>query len=88
MLLGITKRGDCYLRSLVVHGARALVWSVRRKGRAPEEPFQKWIWKKLQNENKHVNRVTVAVANRLVRIMWAVLRHQTAYDPRLAAAEL
>ena len=73
-MLGISKRGDTYLRTLLIHGARsALVhaklpsaWQLRLVRRRPS------------------NVVVVALANKMARTIWAVLAHDRAYEPNLA----
>lgn len=76
-LLGISKRGDSYLRRILIHGARAHVSKVAHRKEHPRNQFEKWIVALL--ERKHVNIVVVAVANKLARIIWAVLHHQTSF---------
>lgn len=78
-ILGISKRGDAYLRQLLVHGARAAV----RTAKGKTDPLSRWINSLL--ERKHTNVVTVALANKTARMAWALIRHQADYDPRLAA---
>jgi transposase len=73
LLLGISKRGDSYLRSLLVHGARSVVSRAAGK----DDSLSRWI-ERLKRE-RGVNKAVVALANKLARIGWAVLRHQTAY---------
>jgi transposase len=73
-LLGISKRGNKYLRKLLVHGARAALPSLS----AGTTPLGKWL-RGLQ-ERAHKNTVIVALANKLARIIWAVLRHGGTYD--------
>lgn len=78
-LLGISKRGDSYLRKLLVHGARAVI----RYSRDRDDGLSQWL-----NElvvRKHVNVVTVALANKTARIARALVHNETAYDPLLAA---
>jgi len=78
-LLGISKRGDGYLRKLLVHGARAVL----RHAKNRDDGLSQWL-----NEltaRKHTNVVAVALANKTARIAWAVVRNDTAYDPMLAA---
>jgi transposase len=78
-LLGISKRGDGYLRKLLVHGARAVI----RHAKDRDDALSQWL-----NElraRKHVNVVTVALANKTARVAWAVVRNDTAYDPTLVA---
>lgn len=67
-LQGISKRGDSYLRSLLIHGARAVVSSTKMKSEADS-----WVSRILARKN--VNVATVAVANRNARIVWALLKH-------------
>jgi len=73
-LLGISKRGNKYLRKLLVHGARAALTSLS----ASTTPLGKWLRSLL--ERAHKNTVIVALANKLARIVWAVLRHGGTYD--------
>lgn len=77
-LLGITKRGDRYLRSLLVHGARAVVVAAKAK----DDPLSRWI--NHLRETRGMNKATVATANKLARIGWAVLRHGGVYEPHSA----
>jgi transposase len=84
-LLGITKHGDCHLRSLVIHGARALVRAVQRRPAAyAHRRLGRWILAKLGH--KHPNRVAVAVANKNLRIMWALWTRGEEYQEGKAAA--
>jgi len=78
VLLGISKRGDKYLRKLLVHGARAVV----RHAATRDDSLGRWIVR-LQ-ERRGWNKTVVAVANKLARIGWAVLRHNTRYEMNLA----
>ncbi len=80
-LLGISKRGDGYLRKLLVHGARAVIRHARNRDDALSE------WLKELTARKHVNVVTVALANKTARIAWAIVHNETDYDPRLAAGK-
>ena len=73
-LLGISKRGNKYLRKLLVHGARAALPSLS----ASTTPLGTWLRGLL--ERAHKNTVVVALANKLARIVWAVLRHGGTYD--------
>ena len=75
VLLGISKRGDRYLRSLLVHGARAVVIQAARK----DDPLSRWI-NRIRDE-RGWNKAVVATANKLARIGWAILRHNTIYQP-------
>jgi transposase len=79
-LLGISKRGDSYLRKLLVHGARAVLRHVDGK----DDGLSYWL--KALVARKHVNVATVALANKTARIAWAVVHNEAAYDEGLAAA--
>ena len=67
-LFGISKRGDAYLRTLLIHGARALVRIAERNPGA--DP-----WLKKMLARRHKNVVAVALANKNVRTIWALLAH-------------
>jgi len=73
-LLGISKRGDRYLRSLLVHGARAVVSRAANK----EDRLSRWINRLVAQRG--FNKAVVALANKLARIGWAVLAHNTVYQ--------
>ncbi len=74
-LLGISKRGDPYLRSLLVHGARATIWSARNK----DDHLSRWV--KDLAVRRHPNIAAVALANKTVRMAWAMLRNAEDYQP-------
>jgi len=74
VLLGISKRGDKSLRCLFVHGARAVLSRLD----SSSGPFTQWL-KKLR-EKKPFNVACIALANKLVRIAWAVLTRRKAFD--------
>lgn len=73
MLLGISKRGDAYLRTLMIHGARSVVRVAKRKS----TPTDRWSTDLL--ERRHMNVVAVARANKNARIVWALLAHDRDY---------
>ena len=73
-LLGISKRGDRYMRSLLVHGARSVV---RRAG-GKQDPRSQWLCRLM--ERRHKNIVIVALANRMARTAWALLARQETYE--------
>ncbi len=78
-LLGISKRGDAYLRTLLIHGARAVIRAAERK--ADVDP---WLKALLARRNKNV--AAVALANKNARTIWALLAHDRQYDPHYAMA--
>jgi transposase len=80
LIYGITKRGDPYLRSLLIHGARAVVSQAKQR----DDRLSRWVTDLAKR--KHVNVAAVALANKTVRIAWAMLRHGTDYDPELVRA--
>lgn len=67
--LGISKRGDTYLRTLLIAGARAVIARSKRSN---------WVEKLL--ERRHYNAVVVALANKMARTVWAVLARGKAFD--------
>lgn len=68
VLLGISKRGDKHLRTLLIHGARSVVRVSQRK----TDAFSRWV--NSIRERCGMNRAIVAVANKNARIIWAMLR--------------
>jgi transposase len=79
-LLGISKRGNRYLRANLIHGARAALPHVMAK----ETPLGRWV--RGLSQRAHKNIVVVALAAKLARIVWAVLRKGRSFDPAIAAA--
>lgn len=79
-LLGISKRGDPYLRKLLVHGARAVI----RHATHRNDDLSRWV--NALAARKHVNVATVALANKTARMAWAIAHAGVDYDPALAAA--
>lgn len=73
-LLGITKRGNKYLRTLLIHGARAALPLVIKV----QSPIGDWL--RGLSARAHRNTVIVALANKLARIAWAVLRSSAIYN--------
>jgi transposase len=74
VLLSISKRGDRYLRSLLVHGARSVVIRAAKK----DDRLSRWI-NKVKAE-RGFNKAVVALANKMARIGWAVLVNKTVYQ--------
>lgn len=74
-LSGLSKRGDKYLRTLVIHGARAVLMNVGKK----KDPRSQWA-DKLKTK-VGMNKAAVAMANKNARTMWAILHRGSEYDP-------
>ncbi len=72
-LLGISKRGDTYLRTLLIHGARAAVAAAKRK----QDARSRWIT--ALAERRGANIAAVALANKNMRILWALIVHEDEY---------
>jgi transposase len=73
-LLGISKRGDSYLRTLMIHGARSVIRFAENKAQ-PES----WLRKVMARRNKNV--AAVALANKNARIVWALLAKDRMFRP-------
>jgi len=73
-LLGMSKRGDTYLRTLLIHGARSVIYRVSQKADA----CNSWITAVVTRRNKNV--AAVALANKNARIVWALLAHDRQFD--------
>ncbi|MGJ9420667.1 IS110 family transposase [Massilia sp. CMS3.1] len=81
VLLGISKRGDTYLRTLLIHGARAVI------RHAQDKPATAWLRRLLDRRNKNI--AAVALANKNARTVWALLtrsdqRFRSGYAPASA----
>ena len=74
-LFGISKRGNPYLRRILIHGARAAVLHIKRD----RAPIGVWL-----DARAPKNVVVVAMANKLARIAWAVLSSGNEYRPAAA----
>lgn len=72
-LLGISKGGDKYIRSLLVHGARAVLLWIKKKN----DNQAKWLKNLVIRRGK--NRATVALANKIARVAWALVHGNTQY---------
>ncbi len=77
-LLGISKRGDVYLRTMLIHGARAVVSQAKHR----EDRLSLWVTRIAKRS--HPNVAAVALANKTSRMAWAMLRNQANYDPDFA----
>jgi transposase len=78
----ISKRGDPYLRKLLIHGARAALLAAKR----PKQPDRLRTWALATETRRGHNKATVALANKLARIVWAVWRRDAAFESRAALA--
>ena len=72
---GISKRGDDYLRRMLIQGA----WSVIRYAEGRQDRLSKWALQVKERRGKH--KAVIAVANKLARIIWALVRHETTFCP-------
>lgn len=79
-LLGISKRGDTYLRTMLIHGARAVVYWADKK---PDTCS--WVKGIVSRRNKNV--AAVALANKNARIVWALLAHEREFRPDYTTAK-
>ncbi len=76
-LLGISKRGNAYLRTLLIHGARAVIRTARDK----DDRLSQWVTRLAARS--HPNVAAAALANKTTRMAWAMLRNGTDYQPDL-----
>ena len=77
-MLGISKRGDSYVRTLLIHGARSVLRSVALGG----SPFknERWTgWLNELSERRGMNKASVALANKTARVVWSMMAHGTEY---------
>ena len=79
-LLGITKRGNKYLRKMLIQGARSAMPTLRKS----DTRLGAWLRGLLSRA--HANVAVVALAAKLARIVWALLRHRRIYAPAMTAA--
>lgn len=79
VLKGISKRGNRYLRTLFIHGARAIVnWCAEKS-----DPLSLWLRQLVKRRGRH--KAIVAMAHKMARFAWAMLRKQEAYKAPEAA---
>ncbi|MFO3797836.1 MAG: IS110 family transposase, partial [Anaerolineales bacterium] len=80
-LLGISKRGDAYLRTLMIHGAR----SALRTAKSKDDRLSQWVVRLA--ERSHPNVAAIALANKMARAIWAMMTKKEDYrDPARAAS--
>jgi transposase len=75
-LLGISKRGDVYLRTLLIHGARSVLSRM--------SPAAKDTWLGKLASRRPNNVAIVALANKMARQIWALMAYQRTYEPNYA----
>ena len=80
-LFGISKRGDRYLRTLLIHGARSALGRVRDK----QDPRSLWLGR--MRQRRHPNIVAVALANKNARIAWSLLTSDNVSDVSLSDSQ-
>lgn len=73
-LLGITKRGDCALRSNIIQGARAVIIHAHKK----HDPLSLWVMEVVNRRGS--NKAVVALANKMIRIAWAIVTREQVYQ--------
>jgi transposase len=71
----ISKRGDAYIRMLLVHGARSVLWHAK----SMKQPDRLRAWALRLENTVGQNKAAVALANKIARIAWAVLRHHRTF---------
>lgn len=76
IMTGISKRGDRYLRKMLIHGARAVVNTAGKK----QDALNQWV--RQLRERKSFNCTAVATAHKLARIMWTLLQKNSYYTPQ------
>ena len=74
-LLGISKRGNKHVRKQLVHGARAAYKVLIKE----DNKSRLGLWVK-RMEGKHPNKIIVALANKMARIVWALMKNETVYQ--------
>lgn len=79
-LLGISKRGDVYLRALLIHGAR----SALRTAKGKDDRLSQWVTRLAARS--HPNVAAAALANKTTRMAWAMLKNGTDYQPAMATS--
>jgi transposase len=75
---GISKRGDRYLRTLLIHGARSVICHAKRA--KSHDHLRAWVLA-LQSRSRH-NKAAVALANKIARIIWATWKNGRPYESR------
>lgn len=76
-MLGISKRGDTYARTVLIHGARAVIRSVMRGGTPCDPERGQWLTELIARRG--INRAVVALANKTARTAFSMVKHDTEY---------
>jgi transposase len=77
----ISKRGDVYVRTLLIHGARsALSAALALRHKSPDKLNRLQRWVTALNDRIGIHKATVAMANKLARICWAMWTHGDDYN--------
>jgi transposase len=82
VLLGISKRGNRYIRTLLIHGARAVLRTCKNK----EDKLSLWLQQLIKRRGFNV--AAVALANKNARILWALANKKEDYVPEKVAFRL
>jgi transposase len=82
---GISKRGDVYLRCLLTHGARAVLIAAQRRRREGQPSTRLHQWAVTVRDRRGHNKATIAVTNKLARIVWAVWHKDVPFALPVAA---
>ncbi len=77
----LTRRGDIYLRQLLIHGARSLLQSAAIKRRQGKDLDRLSEWAIQLSDRVGHNKAACAVANKLARRLWAAEHHRASFDP-------
>ena len=82
----LTRRGDIYLRTLLIHGARSLLQraALRQRRDEPLDRLSEWALRLAERIGR--NKAACAVANKLARRLWAAEHHRTTFDPNHVSA--
>jgi transposase len=77
----VTKRGDIYLRTLLIHGARAVLRSAKVAAKKQQPLDRTRAWALALSERVGHNKAAVALANKQARLLWGAEHHRKAFDP-------
>ena len=80
--MGISKRGDVYLRTLLIHGARSAIVAAQRK------TVNTNVWLASLLNRRHPTVAAAALANKNVRTVWALLAHGREFRPTYVPPQL